>query len=310
MEFTEDILLQVLNLRDQKRISYADLAEQFYGKRELGDSLRSAIRAYKRKHQIHTILDPVGKLFGETQIIPEKPTLIIGDTHAPYQNKKVLIEAFTLARKRHIKQLVHAGDLIDAASYNSQAKGEQTTPIETDIAHARSILYTAHSYGFELWIVPGNHDIYYTKKTDISFSKFICEKILDNRYVNRTHTTEYDYMYYGDFAIIGHLSSGYDPIPGKVAANIADKYERHALVGHDHLFGYMKGQKGYYGISIGGMFVPDSFWYKSRSYNTFPMSMIGFCIIQDGKIHMFDSYLNETILEPENDTKRYIPNPR
>ena len=297
MEFTEDILLQVLNLRDQKRISYADLAEQFYGDRSLGDSLRSATRAYKRRNSIHTILDPIGKLFGDTRTVPEKPTLVIGDTHCPYQNKKVLLQAFDMARKRGVTQLIHVGDLVDAASYNSQAKGEQVTPIETDIAHARSILYTAYSMGFETWIVPGNHDMYYTKKTDISFSRFICEIVLDKRYNDGFHTTEFDYVYYGDFAILGHLSSGYDPNPGKVAANISDKYDRHALIGHDHLFGAMRGNRGKWGVSIGGMFVPDSFWYKARSYNTFPASMIGFAILEHGRIYHYDSYLNEYIYE-------------
>lgn len=297
MEFSEQIIRQVLEIRDEKRISYAELAELFYQDRSLADSLRSAARTYKRKNNIHTILDPIGKLFGDAKYIPEKPTLVIGDTHAPYQNKQVLLQAFNIAKKRGIKQLVHAGDLINADSYNSQAKGEQTTPIETDIAHARSILYTAISYGFSIWVIPGNHDIYYTKKTDISFQRFICEVVLDRRYTDKTHTTEYDYMYYGETAIIGHLSSGYDPTPGKVAANIADKYNRHALVGHDHLRGAIKGQSGKWGISIGAMFVPDSFWYKSRSYNTFPHTMVGFCIIDDNKIYQYDSYLNETIYE-------------
>ena len=293
MEFTEDILLQVLNLRDQKRISYADLAEQFYGDRSLGDSLRSATRAYKRRNSIHTILDPIGKLFGDTRTVQEKPTLVIGDTHCPYQNKKVLLQAFDMARKRGVTQLIHVGDLVDAASYNSQAKGEQVTPIETDIAHARSILYTAYSMGFETWIVPGNHDMYYTKKTDISFSRFICEIVLDKRYNDCFHTTEFDYVYYGDFAILGHLSSGYDPTPGKVAAAIAQKYDKHALVGHDHLRGFMQADNGKFGISIGAAFQIGSFWYKERSYNTFPHSMLGFVIIENRHIWQYNEELRE-----------------
>ncbi len=293
MEFSDDIIRQVLELRDEKRISYADLAEHFFKDRAIGDKLRAAVRTYKRKHSIHTILDPVGKLFGDALTIHTEPTLVITDTHAPYQNKALLMKAFHIAKNRGIKQLIHAGDLIDAASYNSQAKGEVVTPIQTDIEHARSILYTAISFGFKLKLVPGNHDSYYLKKTDITFARFIRETVLDNRYVDKVETTDYDYLFYGDFAIIGHLSSGYDMIPGKVAANIADKYDMHALVGHDHLRGMMLGNSGKFGISIGAMFVPDSFWYKTRSYNIFPHSQLGFCIIQDGVISHFDDTLEE-----------------
>lgn len=293
--FSDNIIQKVLELRDEKRISYAELAELFFQDRSLGDALRAAVRAYKRKYSIHTILDPVGKLFGDALIVDTEPTLVITDTHAPYQNKALLMKAFHLAKEQGIKQLIHAGDLIDAASYNSQAKGEVVTPIQTDIEHARSILYTAISMGFKLKLVPGNHDTYYTKKTDITFARFIREIVLDNKYTAKVETTDYDYLYYGNFAIIGHLSSGYDMMPGKVAANIADKYNMHALVGHDHLRGMMLGNSGKFGISIGAMFVPDSFWYKTRSYNIFPHSQLGFCIIKDGVIAHYDDTLQERI---------------
>lgn len=300
MNIDEKIIAQTITMRDQsqiKRLSYADIAEQLLGDRSLSEKLRSAVRSYKRRNSIHTILDPIDKLFGETVIVPELPTLIIGDTHCPYQNKDLLVAAFNLAKKRGIKQLIHAGDLIDAASYNSQAKGETVSPIETDIIHARSILYTAYSYDFKTWLVPGNHDLYYIKKTDISFQEFIHSVVLQEKYTRVFTTTEYDYLYYGNFALVGHLSSGYDMTPGKIAASIADKYNKHALVGHDHLCGAMQGSKGKWGLSIGGMFIPDSFWYKSRSYNTFPQSMVGFCIIENGKIYQYDENLNERIYE-------------
>lgn len=295
MEIQEEILQQVLDMRDERRISYSELADIFLGDKSLGDKLRARIRTYKRNHSIHTILDPVGKLFGDALVIPELPTLVIGDTHAPYQNKAVLLKALRLAKKQGVTQVVHAGDLIDAASYNSQAKGQVVTPIQTDIEHARSILYTIISMGFKIYLVPGNHDLYYTKKNDITFARFIQETVLNNLYIDSIETTEYDYLYYGNYAVIGHLSSGYDMVPGKVAAQIADKYTMHALVGHDHLRGAIQGSTGKWGISIGAMFVPDSFWYKSRAYNTFPDTQVGFCIIRDKKIYQYDEDLNERI---------------
>lgn len=296
MEFKEEELAEIASVRDQTRLSYGELAQQFYGDKSLGDNLRSAMRVYKRNHEQHRINDPVGKLFGDTLKIPAIPTLVIADTHAPYQNKDMLMAAFNLAKKRGVTQLVHAGDLIDAASYNSQAKHETVTPIETDIAHARSILYTAQSFFPNIKMVPGNHDFYYIKKTDMSFERFIKEVVLEHKYTHKFETTEFDYLFYDDFAVIGHLSSGYDVTPGKVAANIAQKYERHSFVGHDHLHGYMEAENGKLGISIGAMFMPGSFAYKSKAYNTFPHSQLGFAIIQDKKISLFDANLNEKIL--------------
>lgn len=297
MEFTEECLQHILQVKEAKRISYAELAEQEYGDRSLGTSLRSAMRTYKRNHNVYTINDPIAKLFGDALTVAKTPTLIVGDTHAPYQNKKLLMEAFKIAKERNVDQFIHAGDLIDGASYNTQAKSEVVPPIETERDHARSILYTAQSYFDINVILPGNHDAYYFKKEKITFEQFIRDYILDGRFGNKFTVTDYDYVYYGDFAIVGHLTNGYDMIAGKVASNLAVKYSRHAFVAHDHLSGALQAENGKWGISIGAMFVPGSFAYKARSYNTFPHTQLGFVIIADGKISHFDEALNERIYE-------------
>lgn len=246
---------------------------------------------------MHTIKEPLPKLFGDAITIVDIPTLIIADTHAPYQNKALLMSAFNISKQRNIKQLIHAGDIIDGASYNTQAKNEIVPPIETEIEHARSILYTARRYFDTIVLIPGNHDAYYFKKEKITFHQFVYDILLLNKYMKQFLVTDYDYVYYGDFAIVGHLTNGYDMVAGKVAANLAVKYNRHALVGHDHLSGAIQAENGKYGISIGAMFVPGSFAYKARSYNTFPHSQLGFVIIADGKISHFDEHLNERIYE-------------
>ena len=249
------------------------------------------------RRKIYSIYDPIGKLFGDPITVPNEPTLIIGDTHAPYQNKKLLVEAIRIAKERRVRQVIHAGDLIDGAAYNVQAKHEAVPPIELEIEHGRSILYALQSHFDTTYIIPGNHDMYYPKKEKLTFYEFINRVILQDKFIGKFVITDYDYMYYGDYAIVGHLSSGYDMIAGKVASQLAVKYNRHALVGHDHLFGVMQAENGLYGVSIGGMFMHGSFAYKAKSYNVFPHSAMGFVIIADNKIHHFDESLNERIYE-------------
>lgn len=245
---------------------------------------------------MYTIKEPIDKLFADPLTVSNAPTLVISDTHAPYQNKKLLMTAFSIAKQRNIKQLIHAGDLIDGAAYSTQNKHELSPPIELEVEHARSILYTAKRYFDTIVMLPGNHDKHYTKKEKITFTEFIRTVILDNKYVRSFLITEYDYVYYDTFAVIGHLSSDYDVLSGKVAANIAIKYNRHALVGHDHIHGYIRADNNKLGISIGGMFMHDRFAYKSKSYNTFPHSQLGFVIIEDRHISLFDEDLNEKVI--------------
>ncbi len=245
----------------------------------------------------YTIAEPINKLFGDALTIPKEPTLIISDTHCPYQNKKLLESAIRIAVERHVKNVVHAGDIIDGASYNSQAKGEVVPDIELEIEHARSLLYTLQSYFQTTYLIPGNHDMYYVKKEKLTFHEFIYNIVLLGKFASKFVVTDYDYLFYDDFAIVGHLTNGYDMIAGKIAASLAVKYNCHALVGHDHLFGSMQAENGKQGISIGAMFVPGSFSYKAKSYNSFPHSMLGFVIICDDKIYHFDEQLNERVYE-------------
>ena len=296
LQLSEMRLDFLLEQRETTRRSYADLAELHLGDRTLGTELRSVLRSYKRTSRA-TMLDPIRKLFADAITLPTEPILVISDTHCPYQNKELLLNAFRIAQERGIKTLVHAGDLIDGAAYNTQAKHEQVPPIELEIEHARSLLYCALSYFDKLYIIPGNHDAHYFHKEKISFTSFIHDVILNGQYTTRVITTDHDFIYYSDFAIIGHLTNGYDMIPGKIATQLAIKYNMHSLVGHDHLFGAIQAENGKYGISIGASFVPGSFSYKAKAYNVFPNTGLGFVIIMDNKIHHFDELLNERIYE-------------
>src|SRR6185503_8531674 len=79
------------------RYSFADLAEKYYGDRKLGTSLRSALRKH-RQQMSHTILEPEVQAFDDLLHIPPNNTLIVGDIHAPYQNKVLLEQAIELAK--------------------------------------------------------------------------------------------------------------------------------------------------------------------------------------------------------------------
>lgn len=235
----------------------------------------------------YKILKSAPILFSAPLILSEEPTLIIADTHCPYQNADLLHKALSIAKKRKVKRLLHAGDLIDGAQYNSQAKNEVIYPIETEIKHAASILDTAAQFFEEMVFIPGNHDGYYLKKEKITFDTFIRKVIADNKYSPQIITTEYDWVKYSNLAIIGHPTA-YSVNAGEIAAQLADKYNMHALIAHDHLQGIADSKKGYKGISIGGMFVHHTFWYKCRAFSLFPESQLGFVIIKDRHIYLYN----------------------
>lgn len=286
----DTILKKVEHLRNTTKDSYSQIAFDLLGDRSQGTKLRSALRLYQMKQMPKHILQPINKLFDDPLVLSDIPTMIIGDTHCPYQNTNILEQAFELARLLNIKRLIHAGDLIDAGSYNSQSKHEKVSSIQTDILHARSILYVAQNIFKEIVIMPGNHDQYYLKKEKISFSEFIKDHVMENKHTNRIITTEYDYVYYDNFAVIGHPQN-YDPTPGILAAKLADKYMGHVLIAHDHIQGCVESSRGHLGISIGMMAMRHRFAYKEKTLTLFPESDVGFAIIKNRDIYLYNDQM-------------------
>jgi len=233
------------------------------------------------------LLDAMPPLFDKSLTVQAIPTLVISDTHCPYQNKTVLLQAIERAKEAGCKQVIHAGDLIDGADYSTQAKAELHYSIDTELEHAKSLLDVLAKNFNKIICIPGNHDSYYYKKEKITFAQFIKEAVAQHSYTRKLITTEYDYVYYGKYAVIGHPQN-YSPIPGELASQLSEKYKRHCLIGHDHLHGYQLGTNGYYGISIGMMAEYNSFFYKERAYNLFPDSNVGFIIITARNISLYN----------------------
>lgn len=282
MELTNEQIERLIELKQRK--SYADLAEQELGDRNLAVSLRSVIRKYKKA--TITLLEPEPKLIPPVLMTPYANALVIGDLHAPYQNSQLLQKAIDLALSAGITQVDVAGDLHDFNSLSPMNKGEPTTAVDIDLKHSRQILTVLAHHFEKIRIVSGNHDEYFMKKRGGTFQDLIYNEVLQGKYSDQIVATDYDYLLRGDQWIIGHLSS-YDEEAGKLAARIADLTDRNVAVGHDHLRGHKYSEKGRIGISIGAMLTPDRFWYKQRRLNTFPPFQLGFLLIIDNQPYHF-----------------------
>lgn len=284
----------ILEQKEKTRATYAQLAQQHLGDSTLGESLRLTLRGYRRIRE-GVIPEPEKSSVADYIHREQANTLIIADLHAPYHNKPLLEQAIKIAVAAGVTEVDIAGDLHDFNSLSPMSKGETTTPYETDIKSARGII-KALLYHFNIInIISGNHDEYYPKKKGGTFTDLIYNEVLQGNYSERVNASNYDYLLRGNDWIIGHLSS-YDEEPGLIAAKLADKHNRNVLVGHDHVLGYMLSKKGLLGVSIGAMLLPDRFWYKVRRLNTFPDFQLGFSLIIDNKLYLFNDEGNTTYL--------------
>lgn len=287
------ILETIHNKKLETRMTYAQLANHFFNDATLGESLRLALRRYKKTYSIP---DPEPRLFEPELTISNATSLVIADLHTPYQNKELLETAIQLAIHAKVEDVYIAGDIHDFNSLSSLNKGEATTDYEIDIKHSRQILYVLLRIPSikRIIVMSGNHDEYYTKKKGVDFKTLIYQEVLLGRHSDSVLVTNYDYVFRGDDWIIGHLQN-YDETPGLLAATLADKYNRHVLVGHDHIRGYMRGKNGKLGVSIGAMLQPDRFYYKARRLNTFPHFQLGFALLtEQNGLYLFSDSGNTT----------------
>lgn len=274
---------KVIALKQETKQSYADLALQLLGDRNLGSALRSYVRKYQ--NQAPTLpLPDIDQTFPIMHA--EGNSLVIADIHTPYQNTALLQLAIDTAQALGIEQVDIAGDLHNFSALSTVAKHEPQTAVETDIKHARQILKVLQSKFNAIYIMSGNHDEYWTKKRGGTMQDLIYNEVLLGQTKN-VYVTNYDYMYRGDDWLIGHLSS-YDETPGLLAAKIADIHERNTLVGHDHIQAVKVSEKGYLGASIGCMLTPELFYYKKRRLTTFPNFMTGFAIIMGDVLQLYN----------------------
>lgn len=287
MQLTYEKIEELLHIKATSRKSYADLAESELGDRTLATALRSTLRKYNKAR----LPDPEPRNIAPVLSTPESNTLVIADIHAPYQNTTLLTAAIDLAISAGVSGVDIAGDLHDFNSLSSLSKGETTTAAETDIRHSRQILTVLANTFERIRIVSGNHDEYWIKKRGGTFQDLIYQEVLQGKYSDQVQATDYDYMLLGKTWLVGHLSN-YDETPGLLAAKIADIFDRNVIVGHDHVFGFQRSKKAYLGVSTGAMLTPDRFWYKLRRLNTFPPFGLGFSLIINEQLYMFNEYGN------------------
>lgn len=267
---------ELVHYKEQSKKTFAQLAEELLGDAELAPALRAKVRKWQNTPpSIPTAADdqtePVLRALGSA--------LVIADIHAPFQNTVILNRAIEHAKNIRLTQVDIVGDLHNFNGLSSHSKHEPTTDPMTDVRHARQILKTLCNTFDKIHITCGNHDEYWIKKRGGTFKELIYDTVLLGKYSDQVTVTNNDYMYRNDW-IVGHLSN-YDPVPGLLAAKIADEQGANIAVGHDHIRGMQRSALGYYGISIGSMIDQNLIYYKKRRLNTYPNFQNGYLFIYD-----------------------------
>ena len=272
--------------RDYDNPTWATLADEINRQFQTLYNKESLRSWYRRQNTI----TPLPKPFNDILEIPHITTLVVSDFHSPFHNPAMLDLAIKAAAHHSVKQIIVAGDLFDFNVISSHPKNDATTRIQSDLYIGGEVLLALAEYA-PVYVTNGNHDERVAKKldTNLPLASVIHMALAGKTPRHKVTVTEYDYLYIGKSYIAGHLSN-YSKEPGKIAVELAIKYNRHVLVGHDHIRGVKLSDNGLlFGISIGGMLMKDRFWYKERRLTVLPEFENGFAVVHEtGEISVYD----------------------
>jgi len=254
-----------------------------------GEVLRSWYKR-KKKHEVPVEVTSIANMpisipmpFEPVLELPNKATLVLADLHCPYHDEEFIKEAVANATDQFytIDQIVVAGDLLDLDGLSKYSKSHNIARLETELEIVGQMLLYLGEYA-PVYITQGNHDARFFDRLDapMSFQRLISAALNGRSTKHTIKTTDRDYLFIGEHFIVGHLDRA-SSIPGKLAQGIANKYQRHALAGHEHSVGVFTGDPNalYLGASIGCCADSSKFWYSERRMNAFPFMKKGYAMI-------------------------------
>lgn len=283
----------VKNLKDSGNYNWSQIAQMVSHIRRFdnGEALRSWYRRERSKHEgdsstvIATSLVPPAMPMPFEDVLQvnlesDATALVISDVHVPYHNEELISHIInTTLKTKKLAAIIIAGDLFTFDQISKYSKAHNIPRMETELELGGSVLMYLANYA-PLYITNSNHDARFATKIDAHFSlKRLMNAALNGRKpANEIITTERDYMFVNNDFIIGHLSNA-TSVAGKIAHNVAQKYQRHCLAGHDHITGVFNHRSRYVGASIGCVADHKKFWYSEKGMSPTKFMQQGYALI-------------------------------
>jgi hypothetical protein len=315
----------VKSMKERDELSWNVIAQKVRHLRQFdnGEALRAWYRRERNKQRVDSPelktsvhIDPDGmppslpQPFDDVMMHELKPgesALVLADIHVPYHHEEFIKDAVNTAQEYgSLNRIIVAGDLFTFDQISKYSKAHNMPRMETELEIGGSMLmYLADIVPVS--ITNSNHDARFATRIDAQFSlKRLMNAALNGRKPkHKIETTERDYLFVNDDVIVGHLTNA-TAVAGKIAHNIAQKYQRHCLAGHDHIAGVFNPRSRYIGASIGCAAEFKKFWYSEKGMSPIKFMQRGYAVITGGEhsttVDLYNSdhklYYSRSEIEP------------
>lgn len=204
----------------------------------------------------------------------------VSDVHVPFWDKRLLSYMLETAKKFVIKQLVINGDWLNMDSFSHWVTGFRgRKETETELLSASYYLVQCLKVFKKIYITSGNHEdrLFKILEGQIPHHTFL-KMITDD---DRVIKSDYSYCDLGDTIRIVHPKN-YGDRGGVVPTDLADKYEKHIISGHNHQWGIQVSKNGkWLGIDQGMGGDPEKIEYHQKSITRNRTWQQGFTLIKN-----------------------------
>lgn len=215
--------------------------------------------------------------------------LILNDLHLPYTDRRLLQAAVTLASQYYgIKQVALVGDTFNGESSSKHPKVLPPVTHDRELADAATIFDYLAGVFEAVYVLPGNHDLWFVKRVDgsMSFSTFVQAAVRSQAALERLIVSDYDRLTVhtgGAVWTIPHQVE-YSPNLLVVADRLAQKFQTNIITTHQHHSALgMDRFRRYVIIDSGGLFDASMMSYLQLRTTTRPTPQNGFVLLVDGQ---------------------------
>jgi len=252
------------------------------------------VRTYTYTGLMHDELVRIPVFDGEPHLTGD--WVICGDVHLPTTDYTLAEQMLNMARTLELKRLLIVGDLLNFDAFSAYEHLVPPLPLEAEVQVAVRFMAQLAERFDEILLVLGNHEHRLLKRTNGNISATMLNHIL-NASAGKLRVSPYAYAVIesGGQTWRATHQRNYSRITGRVADQLAQKYQCNIISFHQHHVGVLRDTWNNYTIIDGGGLHDDTkMAYVKLVDSTLPSMARGFVLLVNGVGHLVTPYASMT----------------
>jgi len=222
--------------------------------------------------------------------------VVCGDVHLPTTDYELAEQMLNMARKLELKHLLIVGDLLNFDAFSTHEYLVPPLSFEEEVQVAVHFMARLAEWFDEMVLVLGNHEHRILRRNNGNVSASMLGHVL-NASAGKLHVSPYAYAVIESGGQVWRATHqrNYSRITGRVADQLAQKYQCNILSFHQHHVGVLRDTWNKYTIvDGGGLHDETKLAYASLVDSTLPRMARGFVLLIDGVAHLVTPYASMT----------------